>query len=525
MVVMTSEFNFRTAITACPAGRYSAGSTDECFNCEKVRSTQPNLSSKSTKTHLLTFHSACFSRSQGKFVDNSGASSCEFCDTKVWKYTTFPELVPPTVSMTSDQCMCEAGKFEKVVCRAGEDGDGDVLPCPHNDVVLKSGRPTCVLLEALNLLSTSATANETKRGMTTQTLDLAKGFWRVTEDSTRVLDCEVPENCLGGDNMTAMCIQGTTGPFCDVCDTENGYAKQAGDCVACEGDRSKTATALVAAACATLVSVIALACIATRFPGCAAKLEGLFKWLRKLYSLAGKYKVQVSRNPPRMGKRSECKRRAGGGSSGANNFLLLLSLASAKEELAAAAAAPTIFFLCSRSLARSLSCARSPAAQFKTLAAYAQITTALSFNLELSFVDLAYFTGVMKYLNITINVFAVNFSWIMPMSCVITGTNFLTTTYGMCSTYLAIMAGLFAASKYFGRNPGLAAKAQDAGNKARALSDDVENAEVIQGGEDEDNVEGDVDEKNSDLSAGLFNYLLLFTFLILPGISTQIVNT
>ncbi|GMI19584.1 hypothetical protein TeGR_g12102, partial [Tetraparma gracilis] len=164
---------------------------------------------------------------------------------------------------------------------------------------------------------------------------------------------------------------------------------------------------------------------------------------------------------------------------------------------------------------------------FKTLAAYAQITTALSFNLELSFVDLAYFTGVMKYLKITINVFAVNFSWIMPMSCVITGTNFLTTTYGMCSTYLAIMAGLFAASKYFGRNPGLAAKAQEAGSKAQELAEDAKNTmSVMQGGEDKYRVEGGGDEKKkTDLSAALFNNLLLFTFLILPGISTQIVNT
>ncbi|GMI20624.1 hypothetical protein TeGR_g7917, partial [Tetraparma gracilis] len=164
---------------------------------------------------------------------------------------------------------------------------------------------------------------------------------------------------------------------------------------------------------------------------------------------------------------------------------------------------------------------------FKTLAAYAQITTALSFNLELSFVDLAYFTGVMKYLNITINVFAVNFSWIMPMSCVITGTNFLTTTYGMCSTYLAIMAGLFTASKYFGRNPGLAAKAQDASSKAQELAEDAKNTmSVMQGGEHKYRVEGGGDEKKkTDLSAALFNNLLLFTFLILPGISTQIVNT
>jgi hypothetical protein len=177
--------------------------------------------------------------------------------------------------------------------------------------------------------------------------------------------------------------------------------------------------------------------------------------------------------------------------------------------------------------ARSSSCARSPTPQFKTLAAYAQITTALSFNLELSFVDLAYFTGIMKFLNITINVFAVNFSWIMPMSCVVSGTNFLTTTYGMCSIYLAIMIGLFAASKLFGRNPGLATKAQEAGNKAQELADDANN--FMGESEDKNNVEGDEedigDEKKTDLSAALFNNLLLFTFLILPGISTQIVNT
>jgi hypothetical protein len=307
----------RIATSDCPAGRYNAGSNDECFNCEKVRSAQPTQpAANRTKTRLLTFHSACFSRSQGKFTDGRGQSSCEFCDTKVWKSTTFPELVPPTMSMTSDQCMCDAGKFEKVVCRDGEDGDGDVLPCPHSDVVVKAGRPTCVLLEELNALSMNATANETKRGMTTQTLDLVKGFWRVTENSTRVLDCKVPGNCLGGDNMTAMCIEGTTGPFCDVCDAENGYAKQAGECVACEGDRSKTVTAMSAAACSALVFAIAFACIATQLPGCAAKLEGLFKRLRKLHKLAGKYKVQVSWNP---------RERA--------------SEASANDELAAAAAA------------------------------------------------------------------------------------------------------------------------------------------------------------------------------------------
>ena len=64
-------------------------------------------------------------------------------------------------------------------------------------------------------------------------LPLEEGFWRTTNSSMDVVECIVPEACVGGNKPGDYCRVGHTGPYCNVC--EDSYSKDMlGVCNSCE---------------------------------------------------------------------------------------------------------------------------------------------------------------------------------------------------------------------------------------------------------------------------------------------------
>ena len=90
-----------------------------------------------------------------------------------------------------------------------------------------------------------------KNGLTLQSLDLQPGFWRVSLNDTTIRKCPKPEFCIGGrlngqDGLnTSVCKEGHMGPFCGVCQAPHlgfspGYAMSQGQCISCEGNKAAT---------------------------------------------------------------------------------------------------------------------------------------------------------------------------------------------------------------------------------------------------------------------------------------------
>jgi hypothetical protein len=117
--------------------------------------------------------------------------------------------------------------------------------------------------------------------------------------------------------------------------------------------------------------------------------------------------------------------------------------------------------------------------QLKVLASYCQITTQLSFTFDLHFP--ISFTSLMDWLRDFMGWFSFDLN-LMQLGCVVQ-TNYLSNMYGQCVLYLVVMGGLFLGSLKSPERP----------------------------------LAGETNYK-----ALLFNSLLIFTFLILPSVSTSI---
>ena len=89
-------------------------------------------------------------------------------------------------------------------------------------------------------------------------LDLDKNFWRVDDTSATILECPVPDVCLGGPNVTTQCATGQTGPYCTVC--EEGYTKSSsGYCYSCNdsvGTLSEILSTLLFVLCGGIVYLL-----------------------------------------------------------------------------------------------------------------------------------------------------------------------------------------------------------------------------------------------------------------------------
>eukprot|EP00903_Cladosiphon_okamuranus_P018352 g16884.t1 len=99
----------------------------------------------------------------------------------------------------------------------------------------------------------------TQPGTTLETLDIARGYWRATNDSDNVLACYNADACIGGrTGADDFCAPGYTGPYCAVCETDF-FPSLSYTCTRCSSSRRGGLMAAIVIA----VLVVSCALVAT----------------------------------------------------------------------------------------------------------------------------------------------------------------------------------------------------------------------------------------------------------------------
>jgi hypothetical protein len=173
---------------ACPAGRYNPrtllASVDQCELCD-VGYYCPEAATRPQP---------CAAFNQGE--DNP--------------YTTVG-----SGSASAVDCVCRQGKFGVPRANASQD-NGPLVSC----VTCRAGAANC-----------------TAKGVIRHELYVTPDHWRVNINSSVVLECSIPDACIGGINVEELCRVGHTGPFCGVCDitdpADKYYKQVSGECASC----------------------------------------------------------------------------------------------------------------------------------------------------------------------------------------------------------------------------------------------------------------------------------------------------
>ncbi|CAM9718324.1 unnamed protein product [Scytosiphon promiscuus] len=97
-------------------------------------------------------------------------------------------------------------------------------------------------------------------GATVETLYIARGYWRATNQSEIILACYNADACVGGETGTdGYCSPGYTGPYCAVCET--GYSSSlAHTCTRCSASRRRGLMAAIVIGALVAVLVVVSVC-------------------------------------------------------------------------------------------------------------------------------------------------------------------------------------------------------------------------------------------------------------------------
>ena len=267
----------RTNIEQCPKNTFTIGASDDCTDCTDGGHSLPGSSAcekcSSGKYYIEDANvcglcpsgtstatggvglAACEKCPEGFFSSSSGASTCFAC--QAGKYTNQDQ---------TDCLQCAAGKISGVaapvcsVCDVGKyaEGEGNVECkfCDDEDtlvgsITLTNGTTTrsgclcpagefVLLGEDKDEDQTCAKVPEgvktTVDGLDLENLDIKKGFWRTSKNSSDIVQCMVEEHCLGGNETDKQCKKGHKGPMCGACSP--GHASIGSGpslkCVSCE---------------------------------------------------------------------------------------------------------------------------------------------------------------------------------------------------------------------------------------------------------------------------------------------------
>ena len=169
-----------TSCPSCEAGKYTSGYS--CVDCPSGKYSGSGSSS-------------CTSCEMGKYANESGSTDCFKCPGNLYS------------SASSTYC---------TLCRRNYylDPDGDCQLCPTGTICDENGESNYLELE------------------------LAKGYWRIADNSEDILKCPLRRSCRGGladlggngsrwlgEFGDVYCSAGYTGILCSVCDTDNAYYK------------------------------------------------------------------------------------------------------------------------------------------------------------------------------------------------------------------------------------------------------------------------------------------------------------
>ena len=218
-----------TTCIACPVSTYApAPETEACLDCPPGFSTgvasgatDCSICAAGTKTSGSGY--GCIICPIGRFSE-SGASTCTTCEAGKYANVTGSSACvkcPGSLYSLPASTTCELCRRDYYL-----DPFGECQACPTGSVCKYDGENTYTELE------------------------IAKGYWRISETSVDVLECPLAEACNGqgtaaleanssqrrlGSFSNDYCTPGYKGTLCSVCDTKNDYFKSfdTGKCEAC----------------------------------------------------------------------------------------------------------------------------------------------------------------------------------------------------------------------------------------------------------------------------------------------------
>ncbi|GMH83903.1 hypothetical protein TL16_g09752 [Triparma laevis f. inornata] len=442
-----------TACIACEAGKYAGLGWEACMVCAEG-SVSRSRESLCTQCMPGTYAaiSACVECSAGK-RSPEGVVECQECPAGRYSYERSGscfECPIGTFAMgtTNTQCTdCALVTAGSSTVAVASDSDSKCVCGSGTYNKLSDGECT----DVFTLTTEKRPPVSNSSGMTTKTLELMAGYWRVSINSTEVQKCDLDGVCLGGltdpgGDDTVTCSEGHRGPFCSVC--QNNFAMSGGVCVKCEGSATNT----------VVMGVLVI----------LGGIAGLLFVSHKLHKLAheeGGFDIDKQQE---LVKEAEKK-------------LLLMKNKLMKLRVKA-----------------------------KIVLSYLQIATGLAFNFDLKFpVNYTALMNRLAFINL-------DFGGYMPFGCMVE-FSYLTQLYSSTIFSLAVIGLLFGGSVVAARRSAVAT-----GNlrgQAYVLPE-VEVESQIAAAKTETKGSG-----KTDWSSLLFNNLLLFTFLILPSISTKIIHT
>lgn len=203
----------------------------------------------------------------GTATNATGSSACSECNAGSFSLAASREcsLCPPGKSSggRASECVdCEAGRS------APASGSPVCDDCP-GDEYSSPGATSCDQCNKFFYYSPDVgscvrcpegTDCPTDGGSTLEDLALENGYWRISADSTDILECRMPDACAGSSNVTdavgatgdadrrltaeggsspygdRYCSSGYTGPLCGVCDDDHYHQKESSSCAKCKND-------------------------------------------------------------------------------------------------------------------------------------------------------------------------------------------------------------------------------------------------------------------------------------------------
>ena len=144
---------------------------------------------------------------------------------------------------------------QPIECRPGWQVNDATFKCerciaPFNSV---GGDKKCTICEPGYFMNsddqcTSCPEGTTCDGLTTiKDIDLKKGYWRISGESTEALECPLDQGCVGGQDPTDYCREGYEGVLCAKCNEEFYFSKDTNDCIDCGAPGVTTAVERVRA--------------------------------------------------------------------------------------------------------------------------------------------------------------------------------------------------------------------------------------------------------------------------------------
>jgi len=224
---VTSGFVFNQfGCIPCTSGKFISDPQElACSDCEKGKS-NINIGS--------SFAGDCVSCSVGTYEKEEGSSR--------------PECL-----------LCPSGKALNTV---GATSHFECLACPGKNMFSAEGSSSCVCDKGY-LMNGVTVGNGTKSaitfvetcvkcpegsicdapGSTLTSLVVAKDYWRPSNTSLAVIECDIKGYCLQGNTTSPPCALGHGGPVCGICTAD--YSMVEGTCQLCDGGMNENAVSLL----------------------------------------------------------------------------------------------------------------------------------------------------------------------------------------------------------------------------------------------------------------------------------------